>query len=354
VTLRWGFLSTANIGRRNWDALWRSGSGVVSGVASRDLTRARLFIAECQHSSPFDVPPRAYASYEALIASPDIDALYIPVPTGVRRDWVIRAAQAGKHVLCEKPCAINAADLRDMLAACRVANVVFMDGVMFMHSARLPVLRTLLDDGEAIGRFRRLTTVFSFNASAKFFEEDIRSNSTLEPDGCLGDLGWYCIRLALWAMHGVVPHTVIGHLLEDTGRANDPSSVSVPVTFSGELLFGNGVSSSFYCSFNSGNHQWARLDGDRGSITMDDFVLPSAERTDVSFLHGTCRIHVDERPVRDTTAQDSKLFQTFADLVRHRTGASAWQDIALKTQQVLDAARQSARLGGVAVSPASS
>ena len=72
-----------------------------------------------------------------MLAAKDVDALYIPLPTGLRKEWVIRAAQAGKHIVCEKPCAINAADLREMVDACRQHRVQFMDGVMFMHSRRL-------------------------------------------------------------------------------------------------------------------------------------------------------------------------------------------------------------------------
>jgi len=85
--------------------------------------------------------PLAYGSYEELLDATDVDAIYIPIPTGVRKEWVIRAAQAGKHVLCEKPCAVTVADLEEMIDACRRHRVQFMDGVMFMHSRRLERVR---------------------------------------------------------------------------------------------------------------------------------------------------------------------------------------------------------------------
>src|SRR5687767_14350958 len=135
--LRWGILSTANIARKNWKAIRNSGNGTVIAVASRDRARAQQFINECQAHTPMANEVKAFASYDELLASSEVDAVYIPLPTGLRKEWVLRAAAAGKHVLCEKPCAVNLADLREMTEACRRHRVQFMDGVMFMHSMRL-------------------------------------------------------------------------------------------------------------------------------------------------------------------------------------------------------------------------
>src|SRR5689334_14294825 len=116
--LRWGILGAADIARKNWKAIREAGDVVVA-VASRDGERARRFIAECQTDTPFDSTPEALGSYDSLLARSDIDAVYIPLPTGVRKEWVLRAANAGKHVVCEKPCAPNVGELRDLLEACR-------------------------------------------------------------------------------------------------------------------------------------------------------------------------------------------------------------------------------------------
>ena len=103
-----------------------------------------------------------------MVESPDIDALYIPLPTGLRKQWAIRAAQAGKHVLCEKPCGSDVAELEEILEVCKEAGVQFMDGVMFMHSRRLDKIREILEDGDSIGRIRRINTLFSFCAPEEF------------------------------------------------------------------------------------------------------------------------------------------------------------------------------------------
>ena len=101
--LRIGFLSTAGIGRKNWKAIFNSGNCVVAAVASRDVQKSLKFIDECQREFPFTETPRAFGSYEELIASPDVDAVYIPLPTGLRKEFVLRAAAAGKHILCGQP-----------------------------------------------------------------------------------------------------------------------------------------------------------------------------------------------------------------------------------------------------------
>src|SRR5208283_157292 len=112
---------------------------------------SREFIRKCQGEFPFAVEPAALGSYEELLAAKNVDAVYVPVPTGLRKEWVLRAAEAGKHVVCEKPCGVSLADVQEMTAACRKHRVQFMDGVMYMHNRRLPRIRKVLDDGKSIG-----------------------------------------------------------------------------------------------------------------------------------------------------------------------------------------------------------
>src|SRR5882672_5676300 len=188
--LRLGVLGAAGILRKkNWQAIQQSGNVQLAAMATRDMARTRQFIDERQAEAPLPIAPHAHADYEALIADKSIEAVYIPLPTTLRKEWVIRAANAGKHVISEKPCAVSAADLREMLAACRRNRVQFMDGVMFMHNPRLERLREVLNDQERVGPVRRITSVFSFLGTGDFHERNIRTQTALEPLGCLGDLG---------------------------------------------------------------------------------------------------------------------------------------------------------------------
>src|SRR5262245_17064515 len=100
MTCRWGIMSTATISRKTWQAIDKSGNSRLVAVASRDLSRSREFISQCQSRVPTLSDVEAFGDYDALIQSPNIDAIYIPLPTGLRKEWVVKAANAGKHVLC--------------------------------------------------------------------------------------------------------------------------------------------------------------------------------------------------------------------------------------------------------------
>ena len=270
--LRFGILSTARIGRQNWKAIFNSGNAMVTAVASRDAGRSREFIRKLQSEFPFAASPAALGSYEELLAAPNVDAVYIPLPTGLRKEWVLRAAAAGKHVVCEKPCGVSAADVQEMTDTCRQHRVQFMDGVMFMHNPRLARVREVLDDGKSVGPVRRIASAFSFLGTGGFSDNNIRVDGRLEPAGCLGDLGWYCIRFTLWALKWQLPHTVTGRILaqsEPTG-----GRVPAPTDFSAELIFDGGVSARFYCSFLAALQQWVFVSGRDGWLRMPDFVHP--------------------------------------------------------------------------------
>jgi len=355
---RWGILSTAQIARKNWKGIRNSGNGAVVAVASREIKRAKEFIDACQREASMESAPRAVGSYAELLAAPDIDAVYIPLPTGLRKEWVIRAAQAGKHIVCEKPCAVSVSDLREILDVCRQHRVQFIDGVMFMHSRRLEMMRQVLQDGTSIGAIRRITSAFSFCAPDDFYTGNIRAQAPLEPAGCLGDLGWYCLRFALWVMDGQMPQTVTARMLREVN--------GVPIEFSGELIFSGGVSSGFYCSFVTHNEEWAQVSGNKGYLQVLDFVAPFFG-SELSFrvnnaahnVHG-CDFNMEphwrhfavpEYGNSHPTAQETNLFRNFAAQIQSGKLNEQWPEWALKTQQLTEACLQSARQGGREVTP---
>jgi predicted dehydrogenase len=355
---RWGILGAASIARKNWKAIRNSGNATVAAVASRTPDRARQFIAECQSHAPFDPPPAACGRYEDLLARADVDAVYVPLPTGIRKNWVIRAAEAGKHVLCEKPCGVDAGEVREMLAACRANRVQFMDGVMFMHSARLSRLREVLDDGQSVGEIRRITAQFSFHAPEGFLAQNIRAQHDLEPLGCLGDLGWYTIRLILWTLGYQMPERVTGRLLREHGGSGRPG---VPLEFAAELLFADGVSAGFYCSFLAENQQWANISGSKGYLHVADFVLPwfgselTFDVTNAAYRILGCDFNMESHSRRFTVAeysnsfansQEAHMIRRFSEIVLSGKLDPSWGEIALATQSVLDACLRSARDGG--------
>lgn len=356
--LRWGILGTANIARKNWLAIRNSGNNIVTAVASRSAERARAYIDANEACAPMGGPVTAHGSYEALIADPNVDAVYVPLPTGLRRDWVVRAADAGKHVICEKPCGTSVAEVREMIEACARNRVQFMDGVMMMHSTRLDKIREVLDGGMAIGALRRMYSAFSFCGGDDFLSGNIRMNSELEPDGCLGDLGWYCIRFMLWVMKWQMPVSISGRYLNTLGRPDSPRPV--PTECSAELLFPGGVSGSFYCSFLTADQQFLTLSGTQGYLHLDDFVLPfhgsetAFDITQSTFVVRGCDFNMEPRvrrilvPEYSNSAPDSQetnLYRNFAQQVRSGRLNLELPESVLKTQQVMEAVAESAKAG---------
>lgn len=362
---RWGLLSTAAISRKNWKSIALSAGGTITAVASRDRAKAASFIAECSAEVPFDKPPAAVGDYQALLDRDDVDAVYIALPTTLRKEWVLKAAAAGKHVLCEKPVAASTADAAEMIQACLKHGVQFIDGVMFSHSSRLVALRDAIgnSDGSAgIGPLRRISSHFTFRSDADFQRDNIRVNSELEPQGCLGDLGWYTLRMILWVMEYQMPTAVSGRTLQTLRGRTSPAEV--PGEFSGELFFAGGVSAQFFCSFLVENQQLTTISGERGYITLDDFVLPfyDAELAWLESRHvleiDNCRWNMRRHTRRDAVveyasgeanAQEVKMIEAMNRCVLSGTLEPHWPEISLKTQRVMDACRQSADNGGVLV-----
>lgn len=332
--LRWGILSTAGIARKNWRAILDSENSVVAAVASREISRSRKFIEDCQHAHPFEKTPAALGSYEQLVNSPDVDAIYIPVPTGVRKKWVLHAAEARKHVLCEKPCGLSLADVREMTQACKSNGVQFMDGVMFMHNPRLARIREVLDDGKSIGQIKRIMSVFSFATAEDFYGANIRVHSELEPTGCLGDLGWYCIRFALWAVNWQLPREVTGKILSQRGNRLSPAPA--PTDFSAELIFNGDTSFGFYSSFLAEYQNWVHVGGAKGYLRVPDFVHPT------SIDEPSFELNKSIERVKAGGAQDSLMFRNFANQIFSGKLNDDWPAWSLKTQQVMDACYQAA------------
>lgn len=302
--------------------------------------------------------PQAFQGHEALLESDAIDAVYIPLPTGVRKPWVIAAAKAGKHVLVEKPVADTAQDAQEMSDACRSAGTLLMDGVMFDHSRRIEAVADQIASGR-LGNLRRIQVHFSFPGDAEFQASNIRTDTSLERHGCLGDLGWYCIRFILWATGFRDPLQVSGRTIERLSR--EGSNDWVPGEFVGEMVLQDGITAGFFCSFASSNQQTGIVSGDAGYLTVDDFVLPLySSQTDWQIHRHDLQIdncrwnfrrrseshHCDEYHSGESNAQEVQMVRCFADQVVSGRIDSQYAGRAVQTQQVLDACRRSDDLGG--------
>ena len=178
--LRWGVLSTANIGRTLIEASRAATHAEVVAVASRDAGRGRAFAGELGLEGSF-------GSYEELLASEAVDAVYVPLPVSLHAEWTVRALAAGKHVLCEKPLATSPEDAARCFDAAEAAGRHCVEGLMWRHYPQTTLARRLIADG-AIGRLAYARAALSVGVAPG----DIRRSVELG-GGALGDLGCYCV-----------------------------------------------------------------------------------------------------------------------------------------------------------------
>jgi D-xylose 1-dehydrogenase (NADP+, D-xylono-1,5-lactone-forming) len=254
ATFNWGLLSTAKINQAILAAAPHSTRGQLLGVASRDAERARAYAAE--HGLA-----RSYGSYEAMLADPDIHIIYNGLPNGLHAEWTIKALEAGKHVLCEKPFAVTLAQVDAMHAAAQRAGRVVTEAFMYRHHPQTLKLKELVDDG-AIGRVRLMRTAFSFDLRAA--PGNVRWSRELV-GGSIWDVGCYPISLARYLFGA--PSAVHGwQVIGESG---------VDETFVGMLEFPGGEAAQFDSSFTFPFRSNAEIVGDRGSLYVERPYQPS-------------------------------------------------------------------------------
>jgi xylose dehydrogenase (NAD/NADP) len=148
-------------------------------------------------------------TYDDIVKHPAVDAIYCPLPTGLRNDWIRKAVAAGKHIYSEKPMGGTVAELKALLDACEAKGVQFMDGTMWYHSKRTRAIEALLASGE-LGPLKSVNAAFTFHFPDQAWLDggNGRTDKTREPMGCLGDQGWYPLSAILWAFGWELPEKV--------------------------------------------------------------------------------------------------------------------------------------------------
>ena len=253
--LRWGILGCARITRRGLiPGLRASSRNELHALASRDHARVQAWAEEFQ-------VPKAYASYQEVLDDPEVDAVYIPLPNELHKIWVDAAAVAGKHVLCEKPLALNAAEARAMVAHCRARGVVLMEAFMWRHQPRTTALRRLITEG-AIGTLRLIRSSFSFPIEPGDWRLDPARGG-----GALWDVGCYGVSTARF-FAGAEPEAV-----QAVARFG---STGVDLSLAATLRFPGGVLGVIDCSFEQPFRCVYELIGTRGVLEVPDAYLPPA------------------------------------------------------------------------------
>jgi predicted dehydrogenase len=277
--VRWGLVSTANINRWLIPAIRESARGSLVAVASRDAERAEAYAREWEI-------PQAFASYEAMLTSGAVDAVYIGLPNHLHAEWSIKALRAGIHVLCEKPFALSLDEVDAMIAAARETDCILAEAFMYRHHPQTKLVERWVREG-LLGDVTLVHGTFNFAFGSR---DNIRLNPQMG-GGSLWDVGVYPVSFAQ-AVMGEPPHSVSGfQWLGDTG---------VDEAFAGQLHYAGDRFAQIASSFRTPFHTRAEIIGTKGRLVVErPFVRMSAE-TPVTFFpaEGTPQqLSVPEKPL---------------------------------------------------------
>ena len=278
--LRWGIISTAEINDVVIDGIHRAARSELTAVASRDTNRARAY-ADRRNI------PKAYGSYEELLKDPDIDVLYVSVPNTLHRQWAVEAADAGKHVLCEKPLVTTMSDFKKLEDAARKNRVVLFEAFMYLHHPQTRKVVELIRD-DVLGRILHINAWFDY-----YLPDEVKDNIRLRPDtagGSLWDVGVYPNSMAITMAMAGTPVEVRA-LTRYDGTEVDSSSY-------GFLTFSNGVNACIAASIKSPSRVGAHIVGKEGFISIEKPWKPGLDgrKTQILLLSRDGRSQVFKFP----------------------------------------------------------
>jgi xylose dehydrogenase (NAD/NADP) len=320
IKIKWGILSTAQIGVETViPAIFRTSNSEVHAIASSS-GKARD-IAEKLNI------PHHYESYDQLLEDPEIDAVYIPLPNNMHSEWTMKAAKQKKHVLCEKPAALNENEVEEMINVCRENQVLFMEAFMYRFHAQHKKVKELIQSG-AIGDIKMLRSSFSF------FMENREGNIRLNPDlggGAIYDVGCYCVNVFRYILDSEpISLYALGHLTPDGVET------SAAVT----LKFPNDILATFDCSFDASLQQEYEIVGTKGSIRV-----PLAFRPDINGGNGIVNVYQQDKVTNYVVQADQYLLEIehFSDCILHNKAPIYSEENTVANMKVIDAIYQSLR-----------
>jgi xylose dehydrogenase (NAD/NADP) len=321
--LRFGVLGAARIARKFVAGLAGSQSVAAAAVASRDPVRGRAFADALGIG-------RVHDSYQALLDDPEIDAVYVPLPNGLHAEWSIKAARAGKHVLCEKPLAISAQQAREMFAAAEANGVYLVEGYPYRAQPQTQTLRTMLAEG-VIGKVQYIQGSFGFVMSNP---DDFRHEPG-QGGGALMDVGLYPVSL-IRIIAGAQPIRV---------QAAARWASGVDMTLTAMLEFDSGLLATIACSFDTVHNREALIAGEKGCIRTNFFNHPPTDEPAALWLRRGEAMGWDRI---DTPGPNGFRAEAESLEAMVRLGPSAWIgaspaesiDIAVILETILQSARE--------------
>ena len=325
--LRWGFVGTGGIANAMAQVIAMTPLAELQAVSSRRATSANEF------ADRFDVALR-FHDWQAMLESDDIDAVYVATPTSVREEISIAAADAGKHVLAEKPFA-SSASVKRIIEACRRNDVAFMDGTHFVHHPRHHAIKNGM--AELVGNPWSVASAFQFGLPNR---GDIRYNTELEPMGAIGDAGWYNMRAAL----EYLPRDAAPVFVEAVLRRDEETGAAI--SGSGVIQFTGGSTTTWNCGFDSGALVMDLcITGFKGVINIDNF-LGQDEDGSASYFYkqGSWGPDVirEVRRIESSLSGAALMFEDFAAIAAKPELREDFAWATLHTQKLLDACWEAA------------
>ncbi len=319
--VRWGVLGNALIARVCVvPAIVKSRNGVLHGVGSRSLERANE-LAEANSGA------NIYKGYEALLADPDIDAVYIPLPNHLHLPWTLKALAAGKHVLCEKPLALNAVEAQQMVDAAQAAHLHLMEAFMYRFHPRSQRIREMVQSGQ-LGSIQLIRSAFTFNIADK---NNIRFDPAMG-GGALMDVGCYGVSVARWLLNEEPEAVQAQAVYSDTG---------VDINLVGSLRFSSGPLAVIEASFTSALQQTFSVIGDQAAIDLPHDAFIPWEKEAVFTLRGP-EDEVGEQITTPGADEYQLMVEHFADAVLGTSQLGFFPTDSIANMRVLDALAEAA------------
>lgn len=320
---RWGIVGCAGIAVKSCiPGIHQSETGIAAAIASRGLEKAK------QTAEQTGIP-KAYGSYEELLADDELDAVYIPLPNHLHKEWTVKAAQAGKHVLCEKPAALTAEEANEMVQACEAAGVFFAEAFMYRHHPRYDRIKEIIRTGE-LGEIRGIHSAFTFNSSGA--EDNVRFHQHMG-GGSLYDIGCYPISVARYLLEEE-PEAVTAHAFFSPRHGN------VDMMASGMIEFAGGKALTFDCGMWAASRNTLEVLGTEGRIEVPSAFVSGMDGASNFYVFTAEGKREEEAP---KVNQYALQVDDFAKAVWGQQAARFAPADAIANMKVLEACLQSCR-----------
>jgi D-xylose 1-dehydrogenase (NADP+, D-xylono-1,5-lactone-forming) len=328
LSIKWGILGNATIaGKCMIPAIYNSANGHIQALASRNPEKAEPLAAT------YDIP-KLYSRYDGVIEDKQVDVVYIPLPNHLHKEWTIKALNAGKHVLCEKPLACNAAEAMEMAAVASKNGLHLMEALMYRFHPRSRAIHKMVSQGK-IGTPRLIRVSFCFHIEEHILKKKENARLKKKGGGALLDVGCYGVSVARWMM-GENPESV-----QAAAHFNDED---VDIHAAGVLHFRNGGLATIEASFISALQQTYTIVGETGSIELPHNAFIPWEK-DAIYVYRGGNDEIGSQEVIPGADEYRLMIEHFSDVIIH--GASPLVRIydSIQNMRVLDALADSARSG---------